>query len=127
MPYEISITKSVVVANEDIYINDCCRGGDAVRDRLMPLVRGNFEDIRTAREDWGWFIWSRKGPLRLAIDMFTDDVKLGKFRIWLSSSRRKFLLFTSAEDMPELETLKTAVMSNLAEWDASPSVERVQP
>lgn len=126
MPYEISFTKLVAIVDKNIYINECCHGGDVVRDRLLPLVRGNFGDIRTAQEDWGWFIWFRKGPVRLAIDIFTDDAERGKFRIRLDSSRRKFLILTSVADTPELEELKTTVMSNLEQWDAFPTVQRVQ-
>ena len=70
VPYEIGLTKSVEVSDPSIYINDCCWGGDVVRDELLPLISQKFEDVVTEQEDWGWFIWFRRAQIRLAIDIF---------------------------------------------------------
>src|SRR6266581_9663232 len=88
VPYELSFVKKVAAKNPASYINECCWGDDVVRDQLLPLISGNFEDLQTHQEDWGWFIWFRNGPVRLAIDIFCDDPKTGAFRVHLSSWRR---------------------------------------
>ncbi len=38
VPYELSFTKRVAIADREQYINECCVGGDAVVARLLPLV-----------------------------------------------------------------------------------------
>jgi len=125
MPYEFSFTKRFTVNDAEIYINQCCWGGDVVRDRLLPTVTANFEDIQTAQEDWGWFIWFRRGPIRLGIDIFCDDPKNGEFRIHLTSRRRKFLFLESYVDTPELEKVRELVSSEIHSWTGSVRVERI--
>jgi hypothetical protein len=77
VPYELSFTKRLKVSDNDLYFNDCCWGGDQVRDSLLSLVEGHLYNIQTGQEDWGWFIWFRKPPIRLAIDIFCDDPEAG--------------------------------------------------
>jgi hypothetical protein len=72
MPYEVSFTKRVPIVDRDQYINECCISGDIVIDQFLPSVRAHYTDVQTNQEDWGWFIWFRKGNVRLAIDVFTD-------------------------------------------------------
>ena len=79
MPYEVSFTKRVPVLHREQYINECCIGGDVVLNHLLPSVRARYADVQTNQEDWGWFIWFRKGHVRLAIDVFTDDPEQGFF------------------------------------------------
>ena|SRR5579864_2505225 len=124
MPYEISFTKKVEVQDPSIYINDCCWGGDVVRDRLLPLIRTNFEGVWTAQEDWGWFIWFQRGKLRLAVDIFSDD-RDGHFRLWLSSQRKRFLIRDLVVDTPELEEVLKLVMAELTNWADDMDVKRV--
>jgi len=38
VPYELSFTKAVRIQDRDQYINECCVGGDVVRDELLPIV-----------------------------------------------------------------------------------------
>ena len=120
MPYEVSFTRRVPIVDREQYINDCCVGGDVVANRLLPVVRGRYEDIDTSQEDWGWFIWFRKGPVRLAIDIFTDDPDAGEFRIHLTSRTRRLFVFDSAVDTPELEELRALVAADLAAWAEGP-------
>ena len=72
MPYEIAFTKRLDVADTDVYINECCWGGDVVTEQLLPTVNARYEDVQRDQEDWGWFIWFRKGRTSLAIDVFCD-------------------------------------------------------
>jgi hypothetical protein len=116
MPYEVSFTKRVPVLDREDYINDCCVGGDAVRDRLLPAVQARYGDVDTNQEDWGWFIWLRQGDVSLAIDIFTDDPDEGAFRIHLTSRTKRLLLFDQIVDTPELEGLRSLVVADLAEW-----------
>ncbi len=51
--YELSFTKSVRVADPKIYFNECCWGGDVVRDQLLSLISSKYEHIQTGQEDWG--------------------------------------------------------------------------
>jgi len=85
MPYEVSFKKPVPLLDREEYINECCVGGDAVVNRLLPSIQARHTDIQTNQEDWGWFIWFRMGNVRLAIDVFTDDSQEGQFRIHLTS------------------------------------------
>lgn len=118
MPYEIAFIRPVTISDRNQYINDCCIGGDAVVDALMPAVEARYADIQSNQEDWGWFIWFRADSVKLAIDVFTDDGDAGEFRIRLTS-RTKRLLGYKEVDTPELEELRALVESELRKWSAS--------
>jgi hypothetical protein len=117
MPYEVSFTKRVALLDREDYINDCCVGGDAVVDRLSRSIKSRYTDVQSNQEDWGWFIWFSKGDVGLAIDIFTDDSEQGAFRIHLTSRRKRFFLFDSIVDTPELEELRRLVEVELNAWD----------
>jgi hypothetical protein len=119
MPYEISFRKKIEPTDPDLYINDCCIGGDVVSARLLPLIHEQYQAVVAEQEDWGWFIWFREGPIRLAIDIFCDDPKSGHFRIHLTSRKRTLLFFDRVVDTPELETVKELVVSALSPWEAA--------
>jgi hypothetical protein len=121
MPYELSFTKRVTVEDDSIYINACCWGGDVIRDHLLPLIRGKYQQIQTEQEDWGWFIWFKQGPISLALDIHTDD-RAGSFRIILTS-RKKELFFSKRVDTPQLETLRDLVVAELDRWAGAVKVE----
>ena len=116
MPYEVSFTKRVPVVDREQYINDCCIGGDVVVNQLLPSVRARYADVQTNQEDWGWFIWFRKGNVRLAIDVFTEDPDEGVFRIHLTSRTKRLIVLDTVIDTPELEELRLLVTSELAGW-----------
>lgn len=116
MPYEVSFTKRVPIKDREDYINDCCIGGDAVRDRLLPVVQARYGDVDTNQEDWGWFLWFRQGHVALAIDIFTDDPEQGVFRIHLTSRTRRLLVFDEILDTPELDELRDVVAADLTDW-----------
>jgi hypothetical protein len=119
VPYEISFTRLVALADRDDYINECCVGGDAVVDALFPAVlAAGYESIQRNQEDWGWFIWCRKGSVKLAIDVHTDDGDAGEFRIRLTSQTKRFLGYKEA-DTPELDELLKLVESELMKWSAA--------
>ena len=63
MPYEISFRKFIEVPDPEIYFNECCWGGDVVQQQLLPLVTAEYTDVMAEQEDWGWFIWFKKGDL----------------------------------------------------------------
>ena len=124
MPYEVSFIKQVPVVDREQYFNECCVGGDQVVDALLPSVRARYEDIQSNQEDWGWFIWFKKGAVKLAIDVHTDDGDAGEFRIRLTSQTKRFLGYKEA-DTPELDELRGIVESELRKWLAvSIKVER---
>src|SRR5262245_4538379 len=116
MPYELSFTKRVSISDREQYINDCCVGGDVVVKQLLPSVRSRYTSIQTDQEDWGWFIWFRKGKVGLAIDVFTDDAETGTFRVHLTSRTRRLLIGDSVADTPELEELRTVIELELTNW-----------
>jgi len=116
MPYEVSLTRRVEIVDREQYINDCCVGGDVVVNRLLPSVRARYTDVQTNQEDWGWFIWFRKGSVRLAIDVFTDDPDEGVFRVHLTSRTKRLLVLDTVVDTSELEELRALVASELAAW-----------
>jgi hypothetical protein len=53
MPYELSFTKQIEVANPGLYINDCCVGGDVVSAALLPALEARYGQVDTGEEDWG--------------------------------------------------------------------------
>src|SRR5262245_59550463 len=116
MPYELSFAKRVPLLDRSQYINDCCIGGDAVVNRLLPAVRAHYNEIQTNQEDWGWFIWCVKGPVKLAIDVFNEDADEGRFLVHLTSRTRPLYLFSAIVDTPELEELRALVESDLDAW-----------
>jgi hypothetical protein len=118
MPYEIAFTRPVPITDREQYINECCVGGDAVVDALEPAVRARYADIQTNQEDWGWFIWFKKGSVKLAIDVHTDDGDAGEFRIRLTSQTKRLIGYKEA-DTPELEELRALVESELRAWSAT--------
>jgi hypothetical protein len=118
VPYEITFTRPVTITDRDQYINECCVAGDAVVDALLPAVKARYTDIQSNQEDWGWFIWFRKGSVKLAIDVHTDDGGAGEFRIRLTSQTKRLLGYKQA-DTPELEELRQLVESELRTWAAT--------
>jgi hypothetical protein len=78
VPYQLSFTRRVAVTDREEYINDCCIGGDIVLNQLLLALRARYGDQRADQEDWGWFIWFRKGDVRPATDVFTDDEEQGE-------------------------------------------------
>jgi hypothetical protein len=118
MPYELSFTKSVPIADPAEYINDCCIGGDVVVNQLLPEVRARYTDIQSNEEDWGWFIWFRRGKVHMAIDVFTDNPEDGSFRIHLTSRVKRFFRMGAAVDTPELDELREWVAGQLTAWGA---------
>jgi hypothetical protein len=112
VPYEVTFRKNVVVSDSRIYINECCWGGDIIKDELLPLISSRFGRVQTEQEDWGGFVWIRDGTVRLAVDIFCDKPKEGLFRIRLTSKRKR-LLGTSVTDTPQLEELLKLITSRL--------------
>ena len=127
MPYIIGFSKTVQVADPDLYFNDCCIGGDVVLDRLLPVLRVNYrEDLQANQEDWGWFAWFDKSAVKLAVDIHTDEHDLAQFQVHLTSSRARFLFGPKVQDTPELEELRDLVLSQLNFWPvANLTTERV--
>ena len=119
MPYEIAFVKKLQIADKEKYINECCWGGDAVTAQLLPKISARYEHVQREQEDWGWFIWFRKGSVSLAVDVFCDDPDTGAFRIHLTSRRKRLLVMDQIVDGPELEELKTLVMEELKAWTGS--------
>jgi hypothetical protein len=126
MPYEISFSKKLAIQNTRQYVNECCWGGDAVRDELLPPIAEKYQKIQTDQEDWGWFIWFRQGPVYLAIDIVCDDPEIGEFRIHLTSRKRKFLWFETIADTPELERVREMVTTRIQSWAGNYRIERIE-
>ena len=126
MAYEISFSKKIESQNTDQYYNVCCWGGDVVRDELFPLVKENFQNVRTHQEDWGWFIWFRQGSVYLTINIHCDDPESGEFRIHLTSRMRKFLWFETIADTPELERVREMVTARIQSWAGNCRIERIE-
>ena len=120
MPYELSFTRRVTVTDPEQYINDCCIGGDLVLEQLLPALRARYGDLQPNQEDWGWFIWFRKGDVRLAIDVFTDDAEQGEFRIHLTSRVKRLIVLDRVVDTPELRELHSLAVAELSAWVGGP-------
>jgi len=116
MPYELSFTKHILVDDPEVYWNECCWGGDQVSDHLLPMIRDKYENIQDDQEDWGWFIWFRGSGTKLAVDIFCDDPKAGKYRIFLTSQVKRSFFGYHIVDSDELLALKNRVRNELAGW-----------
>ena len=119
MPYEVAFVKPVAIVDRQQYINDCCVAGDIVVDALLPAIRQRYAGIQNNQEDWGWFIWFRKGGVKLALDVFTDDGDAGAFRIRLTSRKTFLVMFDNEIDTPELDELRDLVVAELKKWQAT--------
>ncbi len=113
MPYEIEFQQQITAPEPEIYINECCFGGDVVSGWIEPAVLERYEHVRAEQEDWGWFLWFRRGTLRLAIDIFCDDPATGSFRIHLTTREHRRFRSDRIADTPELEALKDLVIDRL--------------
>src|SRR6185312_10165453 len=98
MAYEIEFLAPVRPNTDVEYINECCRGGDAIRDRLLPNIKAVYPDLMTCQEDFGWIIWAQIGKSILATDIFADDPDNGEFRIHLHSRIKRWFWFTKEVD-----------------------------
>lgn len=117
MPYELSFTKRVDVANRDGYINDCCIGGDVVAERVLPAIRQRFAEAgEPVGEDWGWALWFPAGDGLLYVDIYCDDPATGEYRIHVGARKKRFLFLKDVADTPEVEELLRIVAGELAEW-----------
>jgi hypothetical protein len=97
--------------------------GDVVLNQLLPELRGRYgADLVSIQEDWGWFAWFEESGIKLAVDVHTDDPKLGEFRVHLTSSKPRFLFGAKIQDTTELASLRDLVVSQLQKW----SVERLK-
>jgi hypothetical protein len=126
VPYELSFTKPLVVADPSIYINECCWGGDIVRDKLLPAISNKYAEVFTNQEDWGWFIWFRQGPIHLAVDIFCDDPQRGEFRIRLSTGYKRWFIIRTEVDGAELESLRDLVSAEVSLWAGNCNLEKVK-
>ena len=120
MPYEIAFTKPFEAKDPAQYINECCWGGDVVTEFLLPSISSHYQEVERNQEDWGWFIWFRRGAIRLAVDVFTEDPAEGVFRVHLTSRTKRFLAGDKVVDTPELEEVRELVESELEAWTGTP-------
>ena len=128
MAYEIEFSTKVSVGDPEIYTNDCCWGCDVVRDRLLPVLSKTalYERVQTNQEDWGWFIWMRRGTELTRIHMHCDDKEAGEFRIHIFASRRRWLFWKDI-DTPDVERLQEVLTSEIRKWGTIKSVQRFTP
>jgi hypothetical protein len=86
---------------------------------LAPhAVRNRLQAGRHNRESSRWFIWFKQGTVKLAIDVHTDDMDAGRFRIRLTSQTRRWIGYREA-DTPQLDELRLLVESELRKWSAA--------
>jgi hypothetical protein len=127
MAYEIEFRTKIIPLDPEIYINECCWGGDVIRDRLIPRVKQQFPDCFTEQEDWGWFIWIRRDPILLAVDIYCDDPTKGEFRIHVSARKKKWFSFSAPADVPEVNQLKDIVTQELRQWSEIVALRMCSP
>ena len=120
MPCELSFTKRVAVAGPARYITECGVGGDIVSAALLPALRARYGQVDAGEEDWGWFMASTRGGLRLAVDVLADDYGVGRFRVRIATSGRGLLFGRREINGPALEELKPIVLAGLTSWLGQP-------
>jgi hypothetical protein len=126
MAYVIEFTATLNVSDPKIYINDCCWGGDVIRDGLLPVVSPEYEDVQTTQEDWGWFIWMRRGQQWSGVDIYCDDKESGAFRILISGWQRRWLRRKHVEG-DDLEHIKEVTVNEISKWGKIIKVQRLSP
>jgi hypothetical protein len=108
------------IEGEPEYINECCRGGDVVAERLRAALVEAFENVALGQEDWGWYVEARRGDVRLwlrvyqhaeAGDEWLVNIETRRARPWLGVLGLTYLV-----DTPELEEAKRIVVSRLDGW-----------
>lgn len=126
MPYTLTFSKQVAIADAGLYINDCCIGGDVVLDHVLPALREKYGDrLQSNQEDWGWFAGFEDGPIKLAVDISTGDDR-SQFQMLLTSRRPRFILSDKVEDGAELGALRELIVQRLTAWPvANLQVQRV--
>jgi hypothetical protein len=115
MAYEIEFIAALSVPNPKIYINDCCWGGDEIRDRLIGAIATGYDHVQTFQEDWGWFIWMRRGRQWSGVDIYCDDKESGEFRIHISGWQRGWLRRKHVEG-DDLEHIKEVTVNEIGKW-----------
>jgi hypothetical protein len=118
MPYSMSFRLATRVADSDKYINDCCIGGDRLLDKLEPDLRILYDAVELNQEDWGWFAWTEKAGVKLAVDIYNEDPATMRFRVHITSRKSRWVLPDKVEDTPELEELKDLVVAKVLELPA---------
>ncbi|OWQ47888.1 hypothetical protein CDL60_04650 [Roseateles noduli] len=126
MPFEIEFTKKLPSLDRDLYINDCCVGGDVVAGVLLPSIAAIFGEQKPVQEDWGWFIWFDHAGVRLSVDIGCDDPESGSYRIFLTS-RRQGWLKVEVMGTEELDTLLETILDALQEWLGYPPTVESTP
>jgi len=115
MAYEIEFTATLNVSDPKIYINDCCWGGDVIRDRLLPMVSSEYEHVETSQEDWGWFIWMRRGQQWSGVDIYSDEKDSGDFRIHISGWQQGWFGRKHIEG-DDLEHIREVTVNEIGNW-----------
>lgn len=116
MPYTLTFKKQVKPDISTEYINECCIGGDAVLEYLLPKLSNIYGDLYPTQEDWGWFSRFQLGDVKLAVDVSTQEVDSGEFQINLTSRKSGRFFGAKIEDTQELEDLKQSVVQALGAW-----------
>lgn len=126
MAYEIAFTANISVDHSEEYINHCCWGGDQITKKLLPVVVSGYERMETGQEDWGWYIWMRRGRQRTHIDIYCDDRETKDFRIHLYGTRRIFLKleFVDGED---IDAVKRVLLQEIVNWGEVQEVQKFTP
>ena len=125
MAYEIEFTTKVSVTDNQVYINDCCWGGDVVRDRLLPVVLTStgYDRVMTGQEDWGWYIWIRMGKQLTRVHIHCDKKETGMFRIQVSSAQKRWLRWKDI-DTSEDDRINELILREIKKWG---TINRSQP
>jgi hypothetical protein len=116
MPYELTFRRPLQVSDPDLYLNECCIGGDVVCAAIRPALESAYDGLTSNQEDWGWFIWFSENGVDLAVDVFCEDPAAGDYKVHLTSRVRRFFLPAKVNDTPELEALRLRVTTALTDW-----------
>ena len=116
MPYELTFRKVLEVADRDLYLNECCVGGDKVCDALMPALERRYDEPAANQEEWGWGIRMEQMGVDLAVDVFCEDTFVGEFKVLLTSRVVGSKGRGPVVDLPQLEALRTLVIETLKRW-----------
>jgi hypothetical protein len=126
MPYEIVFQKMLPVADEGLYISDCCFGGDVVCDTLLPALERRYDAPLANQEEWGWRLRMETGGVDLAVDVFCEDAFIGDYKLQLTSRVSGNKGTGPLVDLPQLDALRDTVVAVLTAWlGTAPGVVRL--
>jgi hypothetical protein len=127
MQYVAIFHHEVAIKDKNQYINPCCYGGDVIGNLLQPRLRdAGFTIDLFDQEDWGWFLWLKKGKSGYSIDIGLEEEAQWKFKLFVVGKQSFLTQLFKKDKQPHLKelcqiidsTLRSIGIDDLSWWEA---------